>query len=243
MVLPDRSQFESQSAYTHTALHELGHATGHPDRLNRATLVDHGGFGSEAYAREELRAEIAAMMTGEQRGVGHEPRHGTAYVSSWIKALENDPKEIRPAAVDAQRISDWLMARERSRGDDKADHERPEPRVDKTLQRGEPERSSPVAPDAQDPSAGGPRHVPPRRVTDAAGDHPGGGTQPRTRHWAEPLTIHAPTPTRKRKRRSRWVESAQDGRGSRTMANASIEHRLHGRRKSAEVRPGSDGSK
>ena len=43
------------------------------------------------------------MMTGEQLGVGHEPRHGTAYVSSWIKALENDPKEIRAAAVDAQR--------------------------------------------------------------------------------------------------------------------------------------------
>ena len=40
-----------------------------------------------------------------------EPRHGTAYVSSWIKALENNPKGIRGAAVDAQRISDWLMAR------------------------------------------------------------------------------------------------------------------------------------
>ena len=123
MVLPDRSQFESQSAYTHTALHELGHATGYPDRLNRPTLVKHGGFGSEDYVREELRAEIAAMMTGEQLGVGHEPRHGTAYVSSWIKALENDPKEIRAAAVDAQRISDWLLARERGRSqvEDRAD--------------------------------------------------------------------------------------------------------------------------
>ena len=50
-----------------------------------------------------------------QLGVGHEPRHGTAYVSSWIKALENDPKEIRAAAVDAQRMSDWLLARERDR--------------------------------------------------------------------------------------------------------------------------------
>ena len=77
--------------------------------------MKHGGFGSEAYAREELRAEIVTMMTGEQLGVGHEPRHGTAYVSSWIKTLENDPKEIRAAAVDAQRISDWLMARERDR--------------------------------------------------------------------------------------------------------------------------------
>lgn len=78
-------------------------------------MVKHGGFGSEAYAREELRAEIAAMMTGEQLGVGDEPRHGTAYDSSWIKARENDPKEIRAAAVDARRISDWLLAGERER--------------------------------------------------------------------------------------------------------------------------------
>ena len=46
VVLPERSQFDSQPAYTHTALHELGHATGHPDRLNRLTLVSHGGFGT-----------------------------------------------------------------------------------------------------------------------------------------------------------------------------------------------------
>ena len=116
IVLPERSQFASQSAYTHTALHELGHATGHPSRLNRPTLNKHDGFGSEAYAREELRAEIAAMMTGEKLGVGHEPRHGTAEVSSWIKALENDPREICAAAVEAQKMSDWLLARERDSG-------------------------------------------------------------------------------------------------------------------------------
>ena len=77
------SSRESQSAYTHTALHELGHATGHPACTRPtlvkhgrfgSTLVKHGRFGSEAYAGEELRAEIAAMMTDEQLGVGHEPR-------------------------------------------------------------------------------------------------------------------------------------------------------------------------
>ena len=151
VVLPERSQFDSQPAYTHTALHELGHATGHPDRLNRPTLVSHGGFGTEAYAREELRAEIAAMMTGEQLGVGHEPRHGTAYVSSWIKALENDPREIRAAAVDAQRISDWLLARERERslGDAKADRERPEGRAGSGPER-DPERWASTVPAAGD---------------------------------------------------------------------------------------------
>ena len=58
VVLPERSQFASVEACTDTALHELGHATGHPGRLNRPTLVDHGGFGTETCAREELRAEI-----------------------------------------------------------------------------------------------------------------------------------------------------------------------------------------
>ncbi|MCY3837879.1 MAG: zincin-like metallopeptidase domain-containing protein, partial [Gammaproteobacteria bacterium] len=141
VVLPERSQLASQSAYTHTALHELGHATVHPGRLNRPTLVKHGGFGSEAYAREELRAEIAAMMTGERLGVGHKPRHGTAYVASWIKALENDPKEIRSAAVDAQRISDWLMTRERERSqsDDRAQPERHGDEAGRTIER-DPDR-------------------------------------------------------------------------------------------------------
>ena len=126
MVLPEPSQFPSPLASAHTALHELGHATGHPSRINRPTFVNRGGFGSETYAREELRAEIAAMMTGERLGVGHEPRHGTAYVSAWIKVLENDPREMRAAAVAAQRVSDWPIARERARTltDDKAEHER-----------------------------------------------------------------------------------------------------------------------
>ena len=156
IVLPERSQFASQSAYTHTALHELGHATGHPSRLNRPTLNDHGGFGSEDYAREELRAEIAAMMTGERLGVGHEPRHGTAYVSSWIKALENDPREIRAAAVDAQRMSDWLMARERERTLDEGQvqGERPGTDASATPDRGDVERSPGVASEARGGAAG-----------------------------------------------------------------------------------------
>ena len=52
---------------------------------------------------------MGAMMAGEQLGVGHEPRHGTAYVGSWIKALQDDPKEIRLASVDAQKAADWMV--------------------------------------------------------------------------------------------------------------------------------------
>ena len=165
VVLPERSQFDSQSAYTHTALHELGHATGHPDRMNRPTLVNHRGFGTETYAREELRAEIAAMMTGEQLGVGHEPRHGTTYVSSWIKALENDPKEIRAAAVDAQRISDWLLARERERSMGvEAEREQPNTGAGGTPERNNPERLPRVAPEVGGGSQAEP-DAPPRELS------------------------------------------------------------------------------
>ncbi|MCY3930464.1 MAG: zincin-like metallopeptidase domain-containing protein [Acidobacteria bacterium] len=114
VVLPEPGQFPSTGSYYQTAIHELGHATGHPDRLNRDTLGKK--FGSPEYAREELRAEIAAMMTGEKIGLGHQPQNDSAaYVASWVKALEDDPREIYRAAADAERISRYLIepARER----------------------------------------------------------------------------------------------------------------------------------
>ena len=105
IVLPERVQFPSANHYYQTALHELGHSTGHPERMNRATLTQGigDGFGSPAYAKEELRAEISAMMTGERVGVGHDPSRGAAYVEGWVAALEEDPREIRRAAADAQK--------------------------------------------------------------------------------------------------------------------------------------------
>ncbi|MDE2980325.1 MAG: zincin-like metallopeptidase domain-containing protein [Gemmatimonadota bacterium] len=118
IVLPERGQFPSANHYYQTALHELGHSTGHPERMNRETLVEgiKSGFGSSDYAREELRAEISAMMTGERVGVGHDPSRGAAYVEAWVKSLEEDPREIRRAAADGQRISDYVLARHIERG-------------------------------------------------------------------------------------------------------------------------------
>ena len=113
IVLPERGQFPSANHYYQTALHELGHSTGHPERMDRETLAEgiKNGFGSPDYAREELRAEISAMMTGERVGVGHDPSRGAAYVEGWVQALEEDPREIRRAAADAQRMSDFVLAR------------------------------------------------------------------------------------------------------------------------------------
>lgn len=129
VVLPDRGQFPTAGDYYRTALHELGHATGHKDRLDRETLQQGTteGFGSPAYAREELRAEISSMMTGERIGIGHEPHHGAAYVKSWVAVLKDDPGEIRRAASDAQRMADYLTERPRVREALEREQSRPEP--------------------------------------------------------------------------------------------------------------------
>ena len=58
ITLPERGQFPSSDRYYATALHELGHWTGHASRLDRDLAHP---FGSEGYAKEELRAEIAAI--------------------------------------------------------------------------------------------------------------------------------------------------------------------------------------
>ena len=127
IVLPERGQFPSAEQYYGTALHELSHATGHKSRLDRETFHNAvkyptGGFGSPAYAREELRAEISAMMTGERIGIGHTPQNGhgngAAYVKSWIEALQNDPREIHRAAGEADRISRYLISPARERLDE-----------------------------------------------------------------------------------------------------------------------------
>lgn len=106
ITLPERNQFPAADAYYATALHELGHWTGHPSRLDRD--LSHP-FGSEGYAREELRAEIASLMLGERLDIGHDPGQHAAYVGSWIKALKEDPKEIFRAAADAERIAGYVM--------------------------------------------------------------------------------------------------------------------------------------
>jgi len=105
--LPHKHQFPTPDRYYATALHELGHWTGHELRLNRDLAHP---FGSHGYAKEELRAEIASMLLGGELGIGHDPGQHVAYVNSWIKALQEDPTEIFRAAADAEKIQEYVLA-------------------------------------------------------------------------------------------------------------------------------------
>ena len=115
IVMPHREQFPSAAGYYQSALHELGHWSGHPDRMNRETLVDgiRQGPKSLEYSREELRAEISSMITGDRLDVGHDGSRTAAYVEHWVQTLKDHPQEIYLASRDAEQISDYLMERGR----------------------------------------------------------------------------------------------------------------------------------
>ena len=101
ITLPERSQFPPADNYYAIALHEGAHAVGHPRRLDRDLTHP---FGSPGYAREEMRAEIASMILGEELGIGYDPGQHAAYVGHWIKILQDAPLEVFRAASDAEKI-------------------------------------------------------------------------------------------------------------------------------------------
>jgi antirestriction protein ArdC len=110
ITMPMRHQFESADQYYATLLHELGHWTGHPTRLDRSLFNQ---FGTPEYAREELRAEIASLLIGRELHIGHDPSQHASYIDSWISLLEDSPFEIHAAAADAEKILNYLLSLDR----------------------------------------------------------------------------------------------------------------------------------
>lgn len=127
--LPPKEAFKDAASYYGTALHELGHWTGHPSRLDRWTLSDNYRFGDIKYAKEELRAELASVFIAAEKGIPHDPENHAAYVGSWIQALKQDKNEIFRAAHDASKAADLLLSLERdvSIADQDLDIATPEP--------------------------------------------------------------------------------------------------------------------
>lgn len=105
--LPAQEAFPEIADYYATALHELGHWTGHSSRLNRFGMgsVD---FGSPTYAKEELRAELASTFLSADLGIPMNTQNHAAYIGSWLKALKEDKTEIFKAANDASKIAKYL---------------------------------------------------------------------------------------------------------------------------------------
>lgn len=104
--VPPQPAFRHQIDYYRTALHELGHWTGHSSRLARDLS---GGFGSESYAREELCAELASAFLCAALSIQPTVRHAD-YIGSWLEVLRGDSHAIFRAASHASKAADFLLA-------------------------------------------------------------------------------------------------------------------------------------
>ena len=109
ITLPLLAQFHETSEYYSTAFHELIHSTGHMSRLNR--LEKTAFFGTEAYSKEELVAEIGASALVHIAGLETSAsfRNNAGYIQNWLKVLRNDRKVIVSASGRADKAVSYIL--------------------------------------------------------------------------------------------------------------------------------------
>ena len=103
------SQFRESAEYYGTVFHEFSHSTAHKSRLDR--LEKTAFFGSEAYSKEELIAEIGAATLVNHAGLEtpHSFRNSAAYIQNWLQVLRNDKRFIVSAAGKAEKAVNMIL--------------------------------------------------------------------------------------------------------------------------------------
>lgn len=146
--MPTLQQFTSPTEFATTFAHELVHWTGHASRLDRPK---HERWGDQAYAFEELIAELGAVMFAAHVGVDYITRQNhVAYLQSWVAKLADDPQALWTAATKASAALDLLLSYGETDAEPEGDAPEPatEPEPEPTP---EPE---PVTPDSEPDEAG-----------------------------------------------------------------------------------------
>ena len=109
ITLPLLAQSKETAEYYSTAFHEMVHSTGRKTRLDR--LEKTAFFGSEAYSKEELIAEIGAATLVNHTGLetSRSFRNSAAYVQNWLQVLQNDKRFIVSAAGKAEKAVNLIL--------------------------------------------------------------------------------------------------------------------------------------
>ena len=103
---PQESSFQTWEEFEATKGHETVHATGAKHRLDRTRGKK---YESEAYAYEELVAELGAAMLCSHVGIPLEKLQHTQYIHGWLKRLKSDKKFLFDAAADAGKAFNYLV--------------------------------------------------------------------------------------------------------------------------------------
>ncbi|WP_278983697.1 ArdC family protein [Sphingobium yanoikuyae] len=104
--VPRPDDFHDPVNWHRTAFHELGHWVGGKARLDRDQT---GSFGSVAYGREELIAEMTGAFVCASLGIAPTVRHAD-YIGSWLEIIREDSRAIVRAASAASKAADYLLA-------------------------------------------------------------------------------------------------------------------------------------
>ena len=121
--VPHPKHFKDAESYYAILFHELIHSSGHTSRLNRKELMDGDAtYGTEAYSKEELTAEIGACFLCSIAGIPTKNiENQSAYIAFWLNKLKNDKKFIVYAAAQAQKAVDYILGVKKEDAD--KDHE------------------------------------------------------------------------------------------------------------------------
>lgn len=103
--MPNKSDFRSIPEYFATGLHELSHWSGHASRLAREFGQR---YGDQAYALEELTAELSAAFLCSHCKIDGQLQHAS-YIASWLNVLRNNKHAIFTAAAAARKAAEFLV--------------------------------------------------------------------------------------------------------------------------------------
>lgn len=118
VVVPQMAQYDDAAEYYSTLFHELGHSTGHKDRLARKGVTDFEFFGSAEYSKEELVAEMCAAMLVSHAGLDAEKafKNSVGYIQGWYKLFMADNRVFVWAAAKAEAAARHILGETASKG-------------------------------------------------------------------------------------------------------------------------------
>ena len=105
IAMPLPEAFSSREAYAATWAHEQIHSTGHPSRLERAQI---GVMGSSAYAKEELVAELGAVIVCQRLQISSDFQNHAAYLAHWAELLREKPSVLFQVLSAARQAADLI---------------------------------------------------------------------------------------------------------------------------------------
>lgn len=109
VTMPLLEQFSSYEDRQATLLHELGHGTGHIDRLNRTFGKT---FGDKEYSLEEMKVELNSVFMTNTLGLNiseNQRENHLKYLDSWGSKIKDNPKEFLNVLKDGLKIKDYML--------------------------------------------------------------------------------------------------------------------------------------